>query len=1152
MPLEKLDTEQKKAATSIGLEVAVSAGAGSGKTRLLVGRYLYLLMSGNLSMNEIAAITFTEKAASQMKSAVAKRAAEMAVSDSEHAALWRSVSSSVYAAPISTIHAFCNSILRNNPEEADFDPAYSILDDASAAVLLRETIDVHVRESLDTEPELMETLLGAFGLKRLKQIYRTALNNRVKLVSWLDSYGSVDSSDIDRNCVAYLGEMISKSAQSLQQFHVFAPGDDSFGDKVRESVPVLKHLAGRFVYSTVTPDHVSKTIDFLKKDSKKGSPKKWRDNGGNLSLVRVHVKDIIELLESALTYLLHEAGQTSRIGEMLTGEFILLEQRYLSAKKKRSVFDHDDTLIETWRLLRKSAVVSGRLSRTYRYFLIDEFQDTDSLQMDILKMIAGNSAASLFTVGDPKQSIYRFRGADVAVFNNFVAGRDVEFKTLRTNYRSAAGVINFINTVFSDIMGRGAGIAYEAEYSEMRAYRGESFADIPVEIVVVDGDSTEKGRRVEAEIIARKIRELHDNFSIDYGDMALLFRKGTIIRAYEEILLREGIPYVNMTSGRLSDFPEIHDITNLLRWLCEPSDPILFSAVLLSPFFMVDKETLSGLSLLSGDAQKMPESFLQDNAVAGHEYFRDTGLEHVRDLMLDLLAKRDRMDIADILEYVFDKTGYTMQILADPVNGDLTLSVIDSILAASREFENNGGDIYQFAEQLADGSIFSEFQASLESDERAVNLLTIHKSKGLEYRVVFVADAGGKGRSGVPEIGFHDRLGPGFSLREPGGSYRPSLAHAMLAVEEKNKANAESKRLFYVACTRAEDYLMILGGEPSKKADLFYEKDSWMTWLHTALGIDPSGENAGDGHGLLYRYRRIDDAEPEKPLSVAEFWSPMLNAAPSDKGRVSGDQQELLSKISALPVIVRNDPPRHLSPSQLLDYIDCPALYYYRHVWSLDISGSTSSGYGPRYGVLAHSALEIFDFDMVLKPEEQRKDSITALVVDCVSAGDPERWALKLTDELNAFADSDLAKKMAVAEDLRREEPFCFLSGDVLVRGTMDALYFQGNDCGIVDFKTDSITGDEVEAHSERYRLQLGIYALAYEKAAFRLPKTLALYYLAPGVVHEISCDREFLDYVTGQLESVIQSLTEGDFVSKKNSRCEFCPYTAMCGTKTE
>ncbi|GAG38341.1 unnamed protein product, partial [marine sediment metagenome] len=246
---------------------------------------------------------------------------------------------------------------------------------------------------------------------------------------------------------------------------------------------------------------------------------------------------------------------------------------------------------------------------------------TDGLQMDILRMIAGNAASTLFTVGDPKQSIYSFRGADVTIFNEFIARVNVDFKTLKKNYRSTPSLIKFVNHTFGRIMGKDDGVEpFEAQYADMKPHRENNHSCPGVEVVVFESDNADDRRRAEADFIARRVMELKEKYGFSFGDMALIMRKGTKTRPYEEMFLSKNIPFVNLTSGDPFKSAEAYDCANLLGWLCEPNDPALFCAVLLSPFFHVGHEVLHGIRLIAGSAGEIPKAFLYNEKLIHHPW----------------------------------------------------------------------------------------------------------------------------------------------------------------------------------------------------------------------------------------------------------------------------------------------------------------------------------------------------------------------------------------------------------------------------------------------------------------------------------------------------------------------------------------------------
>ncbi|MBT4484131.1 MAG: UvrD-helicase domain-containing protein, partial [Candidatus Latescibacteria bacterium] len=195
MPLTKLDNYQKNASTLTNSEIVVSAGAGSGKTRLLVGRYLHLVKSHSVPLSAIVAITFTDKAAGQMKAAIAERARELSVSNDNDSAFWKDIADNVHSAPISTIHAFCNSILRRYPLEAGIDPLFTILANTTLSSLTGEALETFMTRRMESEPEEIDFLLRTFGMPGLKRMYRILLRERARLITFLDRCG-VEKPDV--------------------------------------------------------------------------------------------------------------------------------------------------------------------------------------------------------------------------------------------------------------------------------------------------------------------------------------------------------------------------------------------------------------------------------------------------------------------------------------------------------------------------------------------------------------------------------------------------------------------------------------------------------------------------------------------------------------------------------------------------------------------------------------------------------------------------------------------------------------------------------------------------------------------------------------------------------------------------------------------
>jgi ATP-dependent helicase/nuclease subunit A len=1099
MPLSLLDSDQKLAAVTPEAEVAVTAGAGSGKTRLLVGRYLYLVGTLGVSPEKVVAITFTEKAASHMKAAVMRGARDLADTDSGRRGFWRSVADTVPDTPISTIHAFCNGILRRYPVEAGLDPLYGIIDDTAARELAGEIVDASIRSLLNEKPEDGAFLAGIFGMRGLRRLFRALLSERPRLTTMLDSLECSDPTELEARYIGALVSMLDRRIETIRDFHATGPGEDTLTfilDTLLERLGAVRDTLSGPGHADDAPEAVRTCLGLLKSVGGKGSAAKWSETGVPATTVRRSLKELRLFIESIETFLARERGVTARAAVLLMGAFRELSTRFLTAKKARSALDHDDTLVETWTLLRTNVTVLREVAAGIRHILVDEFQDTDAIQMDILRMISGNSAAGLFTVGDPKQSIYRFRGADIAIFHNFVAGDAVDFKKLSRNYRSAPGIVSFVNRLFSRVMGdEPVSGDIEALYRNMKSVRGEDTAERPVEIMVIEGRTGEECRRTEAATIAARIRELHEQDGYSYGDMALISRKGTTLKTFEETLLAADIPFVNSSGGDPFSRPEALDIGTLLGWLADPHDPVLFCGLLLSPFFGVPEATVHGLVHAADGAEALPDAFLADDTLIEHPLCTGHDLANVRDVLVELSALRDVAGTRDVLETAFELTDFTLVHLADPVAGEVSLAVIDHILERADSFEADGGAPEDFARLLRDGDLRSDRMPAVDPRGDALTIMTIHKAKGLEFKVVFLADVTGKPRRDDRPLVFDKRLGPGFSIRDEAGNSLPTLVRSLTKDRHHHEQIAESKRLFYVGCTRAEDRLVISGGvKGTVKTDPAYEKDTWMGWLHTALDIPEDADASCMLPGV--RYERVSADGNGGGHTSGELPTPVTG-----DGTIPVD-----ADITRASILMTSDPAPHtevpvscLTPSRIMAFTSDPETYHDRH--KLDTGDRTeiagNDGRGAAYGTLAHRVLELWDFD---------DPAASAALVDVLADDSiPAKARTTLRGELERFGGSPLAKRIARAETVLRETPFaCILPDGLLLRGTIDCLFRDGDGWHIVDYKTDAVEPEDASRVADRYRMQISLYALALERAEYELPCTVSVHFLGPDITCEI------------------------------------------------
>ena len=1093
MPLNELDTEQRKAASAIGDQVAVSASAGSGKTRLLVARFLHLLQRDQLPIESVAAITFTNKAANQMKSRVAVEAARLAARDKANREFWEQAAANAHRANISTIHSFCSSLLRRYPAAAGVDPAFSVMEEAANAELRMETVRELMRERLSEGGEDMVFLLNTVGLDRLQEMLNLLLTRRPQVLKFLDALGQTpDAGLFERMYEGILLPRLEKAIGTLREFHAFRPDQDALVPVYDLVLETLEQARRAIAGDTVDCDALAAACKAI---NLRPGTRKWGED--ILPRVKAALGETKTLLSGLESYYRRERGVAARAAALLVREFSILEDRYLNRKKDSGMLDNDDILIETWRLLRSRFDIRREISERYRHILVDEFQDTDRLQMDIIDMIAGNSATILFTVGDPKQSIYRFRGADVSVFNRYVGSDLTSFFSPSTNYRATPAVTAFVNRLFGAVMGEEPAAEYEALYRPMKTHRKDVSETPAAHIAVFTTPGGGADRFGEARFAARRIRALVADGAYSYGDIAILLRTGSSLERFEQALLSAGIPFVNRIGGKLAGSPEAFDIGNFLAWAGEPEDPALLAAVLVSPFFGFEADALYSLKVQAGSAAAMPGWLFR---LAEERAPEDENGELFRagEILAKLAAAAGRTASRDLLERAFDLTGYTLALRADPIGGLRSLAVTDLILEAVARYELAGGKRAGFAELLRSGAPFTDEAAQVETGGDAVSVMTIHGAKGLEFRAVFLADVTGAGRAGGEGILFDDALGPGFPLLSERGGTWETCAQVRIRETERAKQRAESKRLFYVGCTRARDLLVITGGPPSKSPPA--ETGNWMSWLYDALDLPLEGEE-DRRDDVLFTWRRFIAGEPGEPGDAAP-----REREPNGVGATAG--KSILREVADAPILPIGAPalPGTVSVSALLDFHEDPARYVRRHVLGMDPEADRGGdGYGREYGIFVHRVLERID----LRAPERWGEVVRA-------TGEELRIPAFLREKgaraLAVFGETALVRAAGRAPVIEREQPFVLAAGEVLVRGTID-LTFTSDTGGLVlvDFKTGGVPAGDSPV-LDRYRLQLAIYALAAWRATGRLPETLALAFVDAGETVSIPVTESLLD----------------------------------------
>jgi len=1099
-----LNPEQQAAVEATG-RVFVSAGAGTGKTSVLVERFVRAVCDAGYDVDSILVITYTRKAAGELRARIRR-----ALRDRGRHDLARALD----GAWISTIHGFCSRLLKAHPFAVGLDPRFREIDDAGAAVLRGEAFERALAAfCADGDSQRLRLLAtyGAAGLRRmLTSVYETLRSAGRELVLELGERPSLPGA-LDHWREA--GECLAADSEAT----------DTQRRNAAEAVALAR------------PETIAERVLDL------GALRCRGERAAPYETARRAVE------RAALEEL--AARDRDLLQELLEG----FASAYEEAKRRESVVDFEDLQLAARDLLRNDAAVLEAERLRFRVVMVDEFQDTNALQCELVDLLSdGPGATEVFTVGDEFQSIYGFRHADVEVFRS---RRDEAPQplVLRRNYRSRPEVLAAVNHLFEP--------AFGDEYQPLTA-SGE-FPDPvfghPVELLVTDKSSyTDPGehwRRGEARHIARRVRELVDTGAALPGEIVLLFAAGTDAETYEEELRRAGLPTFRATGRGYFGQQQVVDLLSYLRLLQNRYDDKALATVLASPFVGVSNDTLL---LLRRNAVRRPfftalEKELPAELDGGDERLLRAFLQRYE----RLVAASTRISLERLCEQILVEHDYDLAVLAR-WDGRRRYANLRKLARLARSYEVlRGADLEGFVRFVHDQESFGAKELEAVAEEEGadvIRLLTIHAAKGLEFKVVIVADAG-RDTGGPPtpdEILALSDGRFGFKMVHPTrGDRRPVFGYEEVRDASAAQERAERLRLYYVAMTRAVDRLIVSGAlDPERESD----RQTPIGWVIERL--DAGDEIAGAGAAPL----ELERGGARWIVRVARFSPEAAVAAPGPT--IAADEEGQLSLFLELPTgaaqpaptlptlePVPTPPvhvPRRLSYSAIALFDSCSYRYYAERVLGLRprdegrAAGESIGLAATEIGDAAHRLLEHVPLDTPVAPaKEELAETVRAWYP---SVSDDELG--RIEGLVGAYCGSSLARRIAALPDVRAERPFAFEHDGVLLHGRLDALSLADGRALVLDYKTNQL-GERAPADvvEDEYRLQRLVYALACLKA--RAQEVEVVYHFLERPDEPVStlftpADTAALE---AELSEAIARIREGDFrPTPSEFACSTCP----------
>lgn len=1198
--------EQQAAIDSRGQTLLLSAAAGSGKTAVLVERIIRRLLDKEypIDITELLVVTFTKAAAAEMRDRIGT-ALMKALSETKDPRVERQLAL-LPSAQISTLHAFCQHVIRKYFYTIDLDPAFSIAGEEELNLLRRQVLeDVFLSYYEDDEKaSILYPLADMFGSDRGDDILMDTVSRMytyARSLAWPEHWLKEAARAYDVAPDAVIDDMVwagpIKDAvrrileedahlydgvlYHLRQREAFAPACDTF---VAEQAALRQAAQAR---SWNDLSRFVRAIDFPRLKSLRKLSDDDKAVWERCKKVRDDVKkDVIKTLQSVYFSATPEEwldGMRAMKPVMdglvtLTLDFA---KAYGAAKKEKGWIDFSDLEHFCLQILLAPdaspehpvpSAAAEELRSQYEEVFIDEYQDTNGVQELITRLVSGED--NRFMVGDIKQSIYRFRLADPTLFLEKYQSFSRDEKAVQRcidlgrNFRSVPVVLDAVNAVFSRAMtAEAAGMDYgerEKLYAGRQAPDDERWIGGPVEVNIVPTPSDEEDDdgstafEKECRFIAGRIGELLASGRmaarkdgtlepLSYRHIVVLLRSmagkaDVLIQALQE----GGIPSYAEQSGGYFAAVEVQVMLALLRCIDNPEQDLAMAAVLRSPLVGLDETALAGVRL-AGDGT------LWQNLPAFVASLPD-GVDEKEDLQQFMAAFDSwrtysrRHGVAELLQRLYDDTAYVDFVGAMP-GGDVRQANLKALYDRARQYEEAGfRGLFRYLQLMdkmkEDGLDLAPAKVVSEKED-VVRIMSIHKSKGLEFPVVFVADMGKafNRRDTQDQILFHNRLGIGLKQYDPEWrmSY-PTLIWSGIAAQLRWEGTAEEERILYVAMTRARDQLILTGHSshidrdwqrwtshlnPAQaksyfdwvmpaalapfgaKADADYARPGaawqdavWQVRIAKAVPAGTVEEGAYDGEPRLEALRRGDLTGTPVPSWLDEQLSwqyaypqAVRTAAKFSVSEVKRRYQELHSdelqdeaalSVPAAAVI----PP---APGEDDAFAALPP-------W---LAGEEAAVSGAQRGTALHKALQY-----ITPAADQTTATLRREIDAFVRQGLLSREEAKLVyvPVLAAFCQSDIGRRMAESPELHREYPFTVLlaGGDplpetetgeqILIQGVIDCLFREDDAWILVDYKSDRL--ETADAFRRRYAVQLALYKRAVEQITHRPVEETYIYSL--------------------------------------------------------
>ena len=1119
----KYTKSQETAIKERDKNIIVSAAAGSGKTRVLVDRVLDLIIKDHVNIDQMIIVTFTNKASIEMKDRIRSNLEDRLRNDPSSKFLKDQLKLLKHA-HIQTLHAFASDMLREYFYFLDdLSPSFSLISDNTTVILKEEAIDEVFDEEYKKGRESFHNFIHNFATSRNDRQAKDAIlktyneiEAKVNPIAWLDEKTSspFDINYFKDNIFDKLNEVLDK-VRANKQIGLDNDLRDKYIEMLDDDFAIINQaykLADSnwddfiaYVYKIKF-----KTMVRARADEKDIQP----TIKANRDLYKKDMKDIGSLILNTNSDIIKEFNdkEMAVLEEVnfLTKRFMA---KYKAKKKDKSYLDFND-MEEDFIGLLEIEEARTILKDRFKYIFFDEYQDSNDIQNYIIEKLKADD--NLFFVGDVKQSIYGFRNAKPKLFLDKLdsyenPSNDKSIRiNLNENFRTDKDILNFDNYIFDRLMTKkSSGIDYKDGGHRLNATKEFESDNKKVEIDVLDPSIREENHIVE--VIKKVISE-----GYEYRDIAILLRSGAKSYIYEEAFKKADIPYFNDISKVSFGAVEVTFFINILNYIANPKDDITLLSVLQSEIYKFTEDDIASIRL---NTNKI--SFVE----AFNSYDIDDKLSvKINDFkteMSDYNYQLSLMNLYEFANYVFEKSGYYEFLMARDRANDRIENVEAFIDLMSDYEKNNDNGLYGFLSYVENLSLYQTDNINtardLSESENLVRIMTIHKSKGLEFPVVILADAAKRfnNRHLSQNVVYDDELGIGINVADYANKVKLSSLKRDLITEKITIENKrEEMRVLYVALTRPINKLIVVGNRNLNTVGKLYGRDDYLNmstyldWILASLSLDKISQDVFESDYETDDFNgevtiEVINSEKEYKISKDKDISQILNSNEYNEKlydkfvdlytkpySYEDDTRESIKK--SVTEITKNfnpeddgyELPVYNRINDISDYRKPSFITDVREYKAID------------RGTIIHKVFQSLPYQNYDKKKLAR--ALDRLIIE----NKVKKDELKVVEEdkiLAYFNNPHITNLYQNATSIRREESFLMKYEDYYVNGQIDLIFESDNQIVLLDFKTDA------KKREGFYNDQLWVYKMAIEEALGKKVTKSLIYWYNFGEIEEVN-----------------------------------------------